>query len=440
VPGLDHVAAIATGLDTTLALRDDGTISSWGDNGNGQLGDGTTDNATSPTTVSGISTATAIAAGTWQSFALLDDGSVEAWGGNWTGQLGDGTTDDSSVPVSVSGIADATAISAGGIHALALLADGSVVGWGLSGYGQLGTDVDTAGGSTGVPMAVTGLHDITQISAGYYDTYALDDDGAVWALGEGDHGERGDGGSTESNPVPAQVSGLRAQSLGSMMAASHALAIVDPDPATIAPSGLTFGTQALGTLSAGQTATITAGTLPLHVTGVGTTGADRDDFLLGADSCSGETLAPGEQCTVGVRFAPSAAGARNATLVVRSDAADDPQLTLAGTGGAAPQGPPGDPGARGATGPQGPQGPIGATGPAGSAGPTGPRGATGPKGPRGPAGRDAVVTCRLVRRPHLRIVCTTSAPVRASVRRHRRAHARARHQLPPKRHHPQPKE
>jgi alpha-tubulin suppressor-like RCC1 family protein len=399
VPGLDHVIAIAAGLATTLAVRDDGTVRAWGANGFGQLGDGTTDEQDAPVTVADISTATAVAVGAAQSYALLRDGRAMAWGGNWTGQLGDGTEDDSPTPVAVSGVTDATALAAGAFHALALLRDGSVVGWGLSAYGQLGAAVDDAGGQTSVPLVVTGLDHVTQIAAGFYDSYALDEDGAVWALGEGDHGERGDG-SQEANPAPAQATGVHAAAIGPAMPASHALAVVIPAPPTVAPSGLTFDPQALGTLSTAQTVTVTAGTLPLQIARLATTGPDRDDFLLGADGCTGETLAPGEQCTAGVRFVPSATGARSAALVAVTNADVDQHLTLAGTGGAAPQGPPGAPGATGAP---GPQGPAGATGAAGAAGGTGP---SGPKGARGPAGRDAAVSCRLAGKHAQRIVCT----------------------------------
>ena len=474
VPGLDHVTAIAAGLDTTLAVRDDGTVRAWGDDGFGQLGDGTTTtDEPSPTTVADISTATAVAAGASQSYALLRDGSVMAWGGDWTGQLGDGREDDESSPVAVSGVTDATAIAAGGYHALALRADGSVVGWGLSAYGQLGTGVDAVGGQTDSPLPVTGLGGIAQIAAGFYDTYALGGNGTVWALGEGDHGERGDGGENDANPTPAAVAGMRAAAIGPAMAGSHELAVVIPDPPTIAPgAGLTFATQPLGTLGSAQTATVTAGTLPLQIARVTTTGVDRDDFLPVADGCGGATLAPGDSCTVGVRFAPSATGARTAALTLASDAAVEPQLALSGSGGDAPRGPQGAPGAPGA---QGPQGASGATGPAGAAGPRGARGVTGARGARGPAGPAASVTCRLTGARARRVTCTVklrgrAAGTRARLVRGKRVYASgtlarlsARRALPPGRytllagrarvalrlrasdfrsqiHHPQPKE
>ena len=61
-----------------------------------------------------------------------------AWGDNEEGQLGDGKTANSDVPVAVHGLTGVTAIAAGAEHALALLSDGTVSAWGANGAGQLG--------------------------------------------------------------------------------------------------------------------------------------------------------------------------------------------------------------------------------------------------------------------------------------------------------------
>src|SRR5438445_1250654 len=65
-------------------------------------------------------------------------GTVSAWGGNFVGQLGNGTNTDSNTPVEVSGLSGVTAIAGGGIHSLALKTDGTVWGWGDNANGQLG--------------------------------------------------------------------------------------------------------------------------------------------------------------------------------------------------------------------------------------------------------------------------------------------------------------
>ena len=118
----------------------------WGENGLGQLGDGTITNSDEPVAVSGLSEVTAIAAGFADNLALLSNGTVMAWGNNQHGQLGDGTTDgvQTTYPVAVSGLSEVTAIAASGDHSLALLRNGTVMAWGQNGNGQLGDGTTTA--------------------------------------------------------------------------------------------------------------------------------------------------------------------------------------------------------------------------------------------------------------------------------------------------------
>ncbi len=396
VPGIDDAVAIAAGLHHSLALLADGTILAWGKNDLGQLGDGTTEDRLSPVTVSGISNAVAVTAGASQSFALRDNGTVAAWGWNADGILGDGTIEDRHTPITVPGITGATAVAAGAYHAVVLREDGTLRGWGYNIYGQISDSAPVTGAGSDVPVAIAGLTDVAGISTGAYTTYVRKADGTLWALGAGDHGELGDGGSAEVNPTQVQVGTLQVETVGQGSAMSHALAVLTPDPATVDPESLAFGAQAKGTLGPAQTVTVTAGTLPLQVERVKTEGTGQDDFLLSTDGCSGETLAPGEQCPVRVRFAPSEEGQRTAKLVFQSNGADDPTVTLTGDGGQLPAGPPGEPG------------PNGTPGPSGLPGPPGTSGSEGPRGSQGPAGRDVKLRCRRVGKG--RVLCTATFP------------------------------
>ncbi|HEU4703009.1 MAG TPA: choice-of-anchor D domain-containing protein [Conexibacter sp.] len=138
---------------------------------------------------------------------------------------------------------------------------------------------------------------------------------------------------------------------------------VDTPEADANVSTLTFGSQRSGSVSAPQAVTVTnVGDAPLHVAGMTFSGAGADDFLLGSDDCRG-AVAVGQSCTIQVRFAPQALGARSATLDVASDADGGPlQVSLDGEG---VEGAAGPQGAQGAAGPQGPQGAAGPQGPAG---------------------------------------------------------------------------
>ncbi len=145
VNGISGAIAIAGGQYHSLALKSDGTIWAWGYNYGGELGDGTTTTTDpygklTPVQVSSLSGVTAIAASKARhSLALKSDGTVWAWGVNWNGQLGDGTTTNKSTPVQVSSLSDITAIAIGGNgHSLALKSDGTVWAWGNNRYGQIG--------------------------------------------------------------------------------------------------------------------------------------------------------------------------------------------------------------------------------------------------------------------------------------------------------------
>jgi centrosomal CEP192-like protein/collagen triple helix repeat protein len=195
-------------------------------------------------------------------------------------------------------------------------------------------------------------------------------------------------------------------------------AVANPSPAMdVALGSLDFGTTPQGTLSSALSVQVSnPSDYALHVNRIEIGGTHQDDFVVNTESCTGTAVAAGGTCEVRVRFAPSAAGARSATLVIRSDASGSPtNVPLTGTGGALPAGPPGASGSAGPPGPDGAPGPSGPPGPGGAPGAAGPTGPQGPAGPQGPRGRDAVVTCKVVR-PKGRPVKVTCRVTRLSSR------------------------
>ena len=101
---------------------------------------------------------------------------------------------------------------------------------------------------------------------------------------------------------------------------------------TLVPSAHDFGDQAAGGKSAGYTFAVrNDGAAPLDLGSVAIVGTDLDQFALAGDECTGETLAPGAECLIGVRFTPDSAGVKAARLRVLS-AGGAFVATLAGTG------------------------------------------------------------------------------------------------------------
>lgn len=226
VAGLPKIVGIAASGGTGFALAADGTVWAWGDDGCGELGGAQRRNEYRPAQVLcfkdgqhwTLERVTAICAGIFSGYALRNDGTVWSWGANDLGQLGNGETINAmqnllaatgrhNAASPVLGLSDVVAISSKGVTAYALRSSGTVWAWGSNEYGQLGTGSTHPRHST-VPVQVRGLTGVTAISSNGDSAYALRSDGTVWAWGENDYGELGDG-THEHRSRPVLVVGLR---------------------------------------------------------------------------------------------------------------------------------------------------------------------------------------------------------------------------------------
>jgi alpha-tubulin suppressor-like RCC1 family protein len=212
LPSGASVAQIAAADDHTCALLTDGTVTCWGLNNHGQLGDGSTTSSSTPVPVTGLTGAVAVSAGDAFSCAMDNGGDVECWGWNQFGQLGNGSTSDSSTPVMTGGAGfGATAIASGDESSCAALFSGTVDCWGGNAAGQLGNG--SVGGMGTTPAAVSGgsFNSNGGIGSGSGSSMcALDLSGQANCWGDNQFGELGDGtsgGATDSG-TPVLVQGL----------------------------------------------------------------------------------------------------------------------------------------------------------------------------------------------------------------------------------------
>lgn len=225
---LTGIVAIAAGNTHSLALKADGTVWAWGGGGNGQLGNNTiAPYVYVPVQVHNVGNAgfltgiTAIAVSDNNSMALKNDGTVVTWGWNLYGQLGDNTIANRSTPVQVHGpnnsglLTDVMAVGMAWHFTIALKADGTVWAWGRNQYGQLGDGSNT---QSNTPVQVHGFNNvgfltgITAIATGYYHALAMKNDGTLWAWGNNNFGELGNGQTNVTGcyceSAPVQVNGL----------------------------------------------------------------------------------------------------------------------------------------------------------------------------------------------------------------------------------------
>lgn len=143
LPANSNLVAISMGVRHTCGLLDNGSVYCWGWGSSGQLGDGTTEtrnNSSVQVQLPAGRTAIAIDSGMRHTCAVLDDDSAVCWGRNELGQIGDNTTTDRTTPTTVlmpAGLGVAT-ISAGRDHTCAIATNGSVWCWGAYQNGQLG--------------------------------------------------------------------------------------------------------------------------------------------------------------------------------------------------------------------------------------------------------------------------------------------------------------
>ncbi|WP_436700210.1 RCC1 domain-containing protein [Nocardioides sp. BYT-33-1] len=205
VAGLTGVTAIAANRESAYALRSDGSVWAWGSGRYGQLGNGQSGlgyHSRVPVRVNLPAPATAIAAGGYNAYAILAGGQVASWGVGGVGQLGNDTSGiDAPTPVLVDFINDATAIAAG--HATAYVrrgGTGEVWAWGYGNQGEIGHGLAA---HRDQPINVQPGFAAVAIGAGSAAGFRIQAGGIVFSWGSGRYGDVGfdNGGSPQLTPT-----------------------------------------------------------------------------------------------------------------------------------------------------------------------------------------------------------------------------------------------
>jgi alpha-tubulin suppressor-like RCC1 family protein len=180
IPALSNISAVFAGGDRSMALTADGELWAWGYNDYGALGNGTTEDETSPIRID-LDNVIQVDTRSLRSLAVTNDGRVWTWGYNPLAQILENEPEEWLQPTQIEGLSNIQAVAKGSAHNLALASDGSVFAWGLGECGGCignGTDEPSE-----VPIRLQGLENIIAVSAGASHSLALRSDGTIWEWG-----------------------------------------------------------------------------------------------------------------------------------------------------------------------------------------------------------------------------------------------------------------
>ncbi|MFH2006808.1 MAG: hypothetical protein ABI333_09515 [bacterium] len=186
---LTGVKSVHSSHEFACALKANGRVWCWGNNRNGQLGDGSRSSASVAGRVSALAHVRQLAVDEKQSCAVTRDGKLWCW--PLPGRR--------RVPVRIPGLAQVRHVATGASHVCAIAAGGKVYCWGANQHGQLGDGTTTARPK---PTAVPGLTGVTVLLGLSFSTCAARADGTLYCWGA--IGQR-TGAKRQTVPTPRKV-------------------------------------------------------------------------------------------------------------------------------------------------------------------------------------------------------------------------------------------
>ena len=205
---------ISVGGNNTFAIKTDGTLWVWGKNNGGSLGLGLTDNTVivSITQVGIVSTWTKVVTFGRTPLAIKNDGTLWSWGTNSEGKLGNGNTDNNyqvNVPMQVGAATNWQSVYAGTAGNFAIKTDGTLWSWGSASPVLLGYPNATINNSYRTPHQVGSDTNWATVSVGSSITCGIKTDGTLWAWGSTNFGSAnylfGNGIETYTSITPMQI-------------------------------------------------------------------------------------------------------------------------------------------------------------------------------------------------------------------------------------------
>ncbi|WP_416292522.1 OmpL47-type beta-barrel domain-containing protein [Paenibacillus illinoisensis] len=206
VSGLTDIVSINGSYYNSMALKEDGTVWIWGD-GSRAIGYKTSSSTIhySPIQIAGLSNIVQIDMSYLHGLALRNDGTVWSWGMNESGQLGLGDLVDHPTPSQIPNLNNVIKIAAGYSHSMALTNTGEVWAWGNNYYGEVGDGTSIQ--KRAVPVKAAHLKGATDIEAGEMYSFALKKNGSLWSWGSNTNGLLGNG-TTTAQPTRSLVNGI----------------------------------------------------------------------------------------------------------------------------------------------------------------------------------------------------------------------------------------